>query len=51
MTKPYIVRFNVEYSIQVEAKDEKEAIEKAEKVDIDAWDQKSTSGYEADECS
>ena len=46
--KNYIVRFNVEYSKVVEANSDKEAIQLASLNEED-WDQKSISGYEADE--
>jgi hypothetical protein len=45
----FLVRYNVEFSRQVEADSEEKAIEIAIATDEDTWDQKSTSQYEAEE--
>lgn len=47
--KQFVVRFNVEFSLLVQAESELEAIEKANSIPTDDWDQKSTSQFEADE--
>ena len=46
--KRFIVRKDIYYSVQVEAENADEALDQAEKLEIELWD-RDDSGYEVEE--